>query len=596
MIIFLHGSGATGRAQEQAKVMLNDERLSGQIYSPKFSRLNPELVAYERQIEDRQELYIYNYGRRELQLIKATGTASSQEEDILNRLFESRKLAEFTQFDGQLDWRPTLDEKGRQWFVFVSNGGAKSFDLYLSYVDRRGVLATEAPIRLAHDGVDQFPKWSPDGKSLVFVSGGKSGGDLFVAQNMNGVLLRGNDKLFLPVKLTNNPGDDNYPVWSPNSKFIAYEAMVDDGNRLPNWGINVINIDEMVKNAPPPSRRLTMELESYNEYKPSWSSSGSYIAYYVSQTRVDQPSDIRLQDIGVLAIITNSSTGRIESGRVLSGISPRLARNVIPNTNSGPSWGASAPGSQLADLIFYVKRDEPNDNPINGADFKKWQSKKTDYENTVSKFGTKLHRDIVVTDITGGNRFAFVSQVRNKNQLQIFDVVAGDMPSIESKSRGSRRFTAVGLSLVLPGLGQSYKGQKTKGLLFAAAEAAAVTSFFIFNSSYNDAKSGYEKARKEYVSLRSSQNNRNPDFDESFEKWQDEFERQKSAANKANVAVGIAAGVWALNVFDSLIGSPVSSQRFEFRRFGTGQFSFPKTALRYDDGVLLYSVGATMEF
>jgi|GEM_PF-4657426 len=230
--IFLHGSGAAGRAQQQ-RVMNNDELLSGQVFSPTFSRRNPDLMSYERQIEDKRSLCIYNYRTGETQLIKAVASASSPDEDILNRLFESRKLEQFTQFDGQLDWRPTLDEKDRQWFVFVSNGSAKSYDLYISYLDRRGVLATEPPICLTHPGVDQFPKWSPDGNSLAFVSESKSGGDLFLAQNMSSVLLRGNAVLFRPVKLTGNlEREISYPARSPNRKFIAYEALRDDGNHV----------------------------------------------------------------------------------------------------------------------------------------------------------------------------------------------------------------------------------------------------------------------------------------------------------------------------------------------------------------------------
>jgi Tol biopolymer transport system component len=622
-------------AQEQTKPLPNenDPRLAGQIYSPLFCPSNPDLVAYERQVEDIQELYLYNYRTGEIQAIRAVGEAGGKKEDPFQSLFETRQLDDFTRFEGQLDWRPVLDDKQRQWFIFVSNGGGKSFDLYLSYVDRYGRMASEPALHLAHDGVDQYPRWAPDGASLVFVSGDKSGSDLFLTNDM-AELLRQNDlKLFRPVKITTNPEEDNYPAWSPDGKALAYQALWREGTLL-NMGINVINVDE-INNAAPRTIRVTTDLGTYHEYNPSWSAKGNYLAYYLSQARVDQESGNRLLDIGVATVIRNAKNNRIESGRVIQGTSPRLAKNVIPNRNTGPTWSSRCPDEALANNIFYVKRDEKNSNPIVSANFSKWHNRNIDYENAVATFSTRLHRDVTLTQFKldgkeGFTRFAYVSQVRNANQLQVEETrltgtaipdciprfkperpvitpaVTEKKPELEStkvdkaaesdlKAQKPRppqairpkppqpksKATAVFLSTLLPGVGQMYKGQIGKGLVFTVAEAASLAALFKFRGNYFDSKSDFDAQLAQGNITQASRIRAN---------------QLKPHAQKANLALGVAAGIWALNLFDSALSSPPSVKRPGLRLDQFGVITFPETGIRYQNGAWVYTAGAKLDF
>ena len=78
------------------------------------------------------------------------------------------------------------------------------------------------PVRLTNlFSAERSPHWSPDGTSIVYDSNqadGESGTegdhDIFVMRS------DGEDQ----VKVLDNPGEDRYPVWSPNGQFIAFTS------------------------------------------------------------------------------------------------------------------------------------------------------------------------------------------------------------------------------------------------------------------------------------------------------------------------------------------------------------------------------------
>ena len=130
------------------------------------------------------------------------------------------------------------------------------------------------PRRLTnHPGWDWMPSWSPDGKRIAFVSyrdghvhviHGLPTGEIYVMDNDGGN----------PQNLTNNPSRDTSPSWSPDGKRIVFSSNRDKDNPH-NYEIYVMDADGQDE------KRLT---ENRNEdASPSWSPDGKRIAFSSSR-------------------------------------------------------------------------------------------------------------------------------------------------------------------------------------------------------------------------------------------------------------------------------------------------------------------------
>ena len=95
-------------------------------------------------------------------------------------------------------------------------------DLYVVPVSLKAARST-GPAIMVFKGRDKKPvgygrrdewAWSPDGKKFAIVHGG----DIWVTSADKGE----------PVNITNSPEHENFPVWSPDSKMIAYIVKYDE--------------------------------------------------------------------------------------------------------------------------------------------------------------------------------------------------------------------------------------------------------------------------------------------------------------------------------------------------------------------------------
>ena len=120
---------------------------------------------------------------------------------------------------------------------------------------------TESP------GYDYGPAWSPDGAKIAFTRTdvvtmpGQTGQSDIWAVNSDGSGL---------TKLTNDPGIDGDPAWSPDSAQIAFSSYREG---VENFEIFAMNSDGSVL------RQLTNAGDGYVSASPSWSPDGATIAF-----------------------------------------------------------------------------------------------------------------------------------------------------------------------------------------------------------------------------------------------------------------------------------------------------------------------------
>jgi Tol biopolymer transport system component len=114
------------------------------------------------------------------------------------------------------------------------------------------------PVRLTNSpGEDDWPDISPNGRYVAFASTRTGNREIFVLDLADGSLRN----------VSQSPGDDNWPRWSPNGKQIAFHS-----NRDGNYEIYVVNADG--SSSP---RRVTNNplLDQW----PDWSPDGKHIAF-----------------------------------------------------------------------------------------------------------------------------------------------------------------------------------------------------------------------------------------------------------------------------------------------------------------------------
>jgi len=102
----------------------------------------------------------------------------------------------------------------------------------VGYIDRRRThlyvfnLAAKSKRQVTSgDYDDAQPAWSPDGKSLAFASNRtKPDPDATYNSDIWVVAADNSDQGAHPVQVTNFPGQKEHPSWSPDGKWITYEA------------------------------------------------------------------------------------------------------------------------------------------------------------------------------------------------------------------------------------------------------------------------------------------------------------------------------------------------------------------------------------
>jgi hypothetical protein len=338
--------------------------MEGQVFDPQICPSDPDLVSFQRRVKQSQELYIFDLLSGKLE--KVTSQEKEKEEEGYQE--ESQGLPG-EGVDWQLDWRPVLDERKRQWYVFVGDGGRDNLDLYL------GVVGEETKIQLTDDGYNKFvdgqPKWSPDGKHIVFVSQRTGNGDIYLVKHVDRIIEKGAEPK-PPQQCTTNPELDFYPVWNPDptSGYIAYTAV----NKAPVTERRYLSVNLLDLYSEKSIVVTTEGTKEFDYTRPSWDPlTGSYLSYFVSDTlmetgRIDMKGGGITQEasakIGISKLELDDNL--ILKHKTIRGESPYLAFDVMPDDYSGPLWLS---GSQF---LMFVKSKLEEFNPIFVANQRYW--------------------------------------------------------------------------------------------------------------------------------------------------------------------------------------------------------------------------------
>jgi Tol biopolymer transport system component len=126
---------------------------------------------------------------------------------------EARNLTD----DPANDWGPDWSNDG-EWIVFNSDRDGGGIRGYLVRPDGSDLA------RLPIDAWVEYATFSPDGTRVAFMSHVGNDYDIFVADVASGATTR----------LTDSPGADGWPAWSPDGTTIAFTTERDDCARAPD--------------------------------------------------------------------------------------------------------------------------------------------------------------------------------------------------------------------------------------------------------------------------------------------------------------------------------------------------------------------------
>lgn len=206
-----------------------------------------------------------------------------------------RQLTDNNSDDGNPSWAP----RGRR-IVFASNrtGNSEIFIMNADGSNQRNLsrnasdcsgLTGEDLTTCEAKAEDGQPSFSPDARSIVYVSFGSGGLGLWLMDS------DGSNKRQLSE-------GGVQPTWSPNGEWIAYSDGVDQGDEVNDDA--VLDTDIFLIRPDGTDKHALVSIPGEKEFAPSWSPSGKQIAFVSDQTGRDQVYVMNIDGTGMRQLTT----------------------------------------------------------------------------------------------------------------------------------------------------------------------------------------------------------------------------------------------------------------------------------------------------
>jgi Tol biopolymer transport system component len=324
---------------------------SNPVWSPSGA-----LIAVERSRGDKKEIVVAGLDGTLIQTIY-----QQLSEDAKEPKFFFPGVLDDTSYNAGITWSPAGDR-----LVFMSNGGAGNYDLYMRDFGGKTVRLTD------HREKDGQAHWSPVAEHLIFVSGRTGTGDVHLLDLTTRALTR----------LTTGNRPYLYPQWSPDGKKIA---MIHGSNE----NHDIYLIEDMGR---PAETLRALTTWANDDLRPVWSPDGKKMAFYSNYNPAGDPR------VWSIIVIAADGSDPAQGDRLADKV---VATDVIPDVERGPAW---MPDSAR---IVYVKNDRHEFNPIYVADL----ARKT---NLPLKTETKMNHDVACSS---QGLIAFRAQVEQWDQV-----------------------------------------------------------------------------------------------------------------------------------------------------------------------------------
>jgi Tol biopolymer transport system component len=251
------------------------------------------------------------------------------------------------------DWWPKWSPDGTR-LAFVSNRNGNN-DIFIVNADGGGLFQLTTS-----DQDDHTPSWSPDGRQIVYTSYQEGNADIFIINA---------DGSGEPIQITDHPSDDFYPAWSPAGDLIAFVTERNEPFPDSCWSSGC-NKDIFVVNPDGTNLRNLTESNS-DDWWFEWSPDGTRIVY---EGKRDGMTDLYVVNIQTRETLQLTDMPEDEWAGPWSPDSSRLLFSyeddvyminadgsgmVQLTTSYGNDYGAAwSPDGMM--ILFVSMREEPN--------------------------------------------------------------------------------------------------------------------------------------------------------------------------------------------------------------------------------------------